>query len=190
MSIEHYRLKKMAALARGKSKLLDIGYAAMPNPYLQNSEVYGLDLNKPVQLPTNYIKIFQGNVFDLPKPFEENSFDAILAGEIIEHLEQPVEFLRLCNKTLKPGGLLVISTPNPNSIWEQILTLNLSRSFFFDPEHVCLYPQRWLIRMFELANFEKVKICSGGIKLPYTLTNIPFPRPWAEFTIVSGIKKK
>jgi 2-polyprenyl-3-methyl-5-hydroxy-6-metoxy-1,4-benzoquinol methylase len=44
-----------------------------------------------------------------------NSFDAIVALEIIEHLENPRKFLRQCFKLLKPGGLLLLSTPNTDS---------------------------------------------------------------------------
>ena len=40
-------------------------------------------------------------------------FDAIVAGEIIEHLENPGLFLRNMQRHLKPGGVLILSTPNP-----------------------------------------------------------------------------
>ena len=40
-------------------------------------------------------------------------FDAIVAGEIIEHLENPGVFLRNLKLHLKPGGTLIVSTPNP-----------------------------------------------------------------------------
>lgn len=39
-------------------------------------------------------------------------FDAIVALELIEHLENPREFLRQCRLLLRPGGVLVLSTPN------------------------------------------------------------------------------
>ena len=42
-------------------------------------------------------------------------YDAVTATEIIEHLENPRQFLRQCFACLKPGGKLLLSTPNLES---------------------------------------------------------------------------
>ncbi len=43
-------------------------------------------------------------------------FDAVIAGDLIEHLANPGLFLDKANKHLKMGGLLYICTPNPQSL--------------------------------------------------------------------------
>jgi 2-polyprenyl-3-methyl-5-hydroxy-6-metoxy-1,4-benzoquinol methylase len=47
-----------------------------------------------------------------PLPEEDATLDAVLALEVIEHLENPRAFLREIARVLKPGGSLVLSTPN------------------------------------------------------------------------------
>lgn len=45
-------------------------------------------------------------------PFKPNSFDVVLASEIIEHLWEPDSFFDDAYKILKTGGHLIISTPD------------------------------------------------------------------------------
>jgi 2-polyprenyl-3-methyl-5-hydroxy-6-metoxy-1,4-benzoquinol methylase len=48
-------------------------------------------------------------------------FDTIIAGEIIEHLENPGRFLRNMRRHLKSNGVIIVSTPNPfysGSAWK------------------------------------------------------------------------
>ena len=43
--------------------------------------------------------------------FLPGSFDYVVAGEVIEHLEEPEDFLVEAFRILKPGGVLALSTP-------------------------------------------------------------------------------
>jgi len=76
-------------------------------------------------------------------------FDGIFCSHVIEHMsyEDAVTFLRLCSQALRPGGVLVLITPNP-----QDLTV-ISEIFWLDPTHIRPYPLRLLTRMVETAGF-------------------------------------
>lgn len=175
----------MADLCAYKKQILDLGCAHQPNPYLRAKKVIGFDIEK-AELPDNYSEFIQGDVSKLHDFFKNKSLEVIHAGEIYEHLEKPLDFLRNCHSLLTDEGLLVLSTPNPNSIWERFLTMTLSRRFMYAADHVCLYPQRWLIRMMELAGFTDISLYSGGIQTPFGL--VYFPRPWCYQTIAVGKK--
>lgn len=45
-------------------------------------------------------------------PFEDASFDTVLAVEVAEHLENPWLFLREAMRVLRPNGMLVFTSPN------------------------------------------------------------------------------
>ena len=67
-------------------------------------------------------------------------FDTIIAGEIIEHLDNPGQFLCNMHRHLKPGGRLVVSTPNPfyakqrGKIWRRRLPqVHEEHTCWFDP---------------------------------------------------------
>jgi SAM-dependent methyltransferase len=49
---------------------------------------------------------------NLTLPFRAAVFDYVLSREGIEHLEHQIGFVRECARVLKPGGCIVITTPN------------------------------------------------------------------------------
>jgi len=182
---EDYRLKRMADLVAGAEVLLDVGFAHMPNTFLSNTRVVGVDLDQ-VAMPANYTDVFCGSIEQYCEKNNEK-VDAIIAGEILEHIEDPLSFLKTCYGALAEGGRLVLSTPNPNSPFERLLTLSLSRRFFYAEDHLFLFPQRWLIRILERSGFTDVQLKSGGIPVPI-LGTVPFPRPWCHQTIAVAYK--
>lgn len=54
--------------------------------------------------------IYLGSCFALP--FEDKAFDFVTATEIIEHLTEPEAMLAEAARVLRPGGMLVCTTPN------------------------------------------------------------------------------
>jgi 2-polyprenyl-3-methyl-5-hydroxy-6-metoxy-1,4-benzoquinol methylase len=50
------------------------------------------------------------------KELGENQFSMVTAVEVIEHVETPIGLLRNARRLLKPGGRIVITTPNVDSI--------------------------------------------------------------------------
>jgi 2-polyprenyl-3-methyl-5-hydroxy-6-metoxy-1,4-benzoquinol methylase len=65
-------------------------------------------------------------------------YDAVLAVDVLEHLDDPVIAIeRLC-PLLAPDGALLITTPDPSSLVARIAG---SRWWCYEPAHACLIPR-------------------------------------------------
>ena len=73
--------------------------------------------------------------------------EVIVAGEIIEHLEAPGTFLRACHELVKPGGRLVVTTPNAAAL-QNFLAPFLGVELIH-PDHLALFSPRTLEVLFE-----------------------------------------
>ena len=123
---------------------------------LKFGTIYGSDLmNRPDDLPLE-IKWLQADLNE-PLPVEEKLFDVVIAIEVIEHLENPRKTVREWYRLLKPGGKLILSTPNNGSI-RSLLALLLKGHFvsFLDrdyPAHITALTRLDLQRILKEANF-------------------------------------
>jgi SAM-dependent methyltransferase len=175
----------MAKFATGKT--LDIGYAAQPNIFLKG-EVTGLDLNKPEKFPSNYSGSMVHDATHLNDL--ENRYDTIIAGEIIEHLDNPQAFLSGCYSILNPGGKLIISTPNPYHPPLVLMEFFLVPRYYFDTGHVNIFLPRFLMRMMTRFGFSNLQMYSGGVGPPFIKFDIPCPYPFCEHIIYIGNKPR
>jgi len=70
-------------------------------------------------------------------------FDVIVAGDIVEHLGNLDGFLRSCDASLAPGGMLIVQTPNP-WYWRNVVKSVLRREVANNEEHTCWFcPRTW-----------------------------------------------
>jgi SAM-dependent methyltransferase len=80
------------------------------------------------------------------------TFDAIFSSNMVEHMAvaQVTALVEAACAALRPGGLLLIATPNPASAIVQ------GHEFWRDPTHVRLYSRQLLEFMLHDAGFERV----------------------------------
>ncbi len=67
---------------------------------------------------TGHTGLFQADAQKIP--LQDESLDCLVAFDLIEHLETPRQFFNMARTLLKPGGLMVIATPNPQSLGCQV----------------------------------------------------------------------
>lgn len=111
------RWKKLLQYYKG-GRLLDAGCLDSLVPVLAresypNAEVWGIDTAGQAigKMQEEYPDVIY-RVEDVYKTsFPSNYFDYIVAGELIEHLDYPIDFFNEAFRILKRGGVLAISTP-------------------------------------------------------------------------------
>jgi len=102
------------------------------------------------------------------------SFDAVIAVEVIEHLENPRQVAREWYRILKPGCTLILSTPNNESIRSLVALLVRGHYAAFGddsyPAHITALLRQDVVRILSEAGFSDVRFRftnSGGVpKLP------------------------
>ncbi|HUX41058.1 MAG TPA: class I SAM-dependent methyltransferase [Rectinemataceae bacterium] len=87
------------------------------------------------------------------------SFDIVHASHLIEHLNEPVEFLAEAKRLLAPGGVLILTTPNIDGFQARALGAKW-RSAIYD--HLFLFSFRNLGKMVENAGFEVLRSSTWG----------------------------
>lgn len=58
-----------------------------------------------------------------PLPYADSTFDLVFAGEVIEHLFAVGAFLAECRRVLRPGGRIIVTTPNLASMARRLFLL-------------------------------------------------------------------
>ena len=101
----HSRIIDVAAAQGNFSlRLAELGYVVTWNDLRAELADY-----VKIKYETGDIDYLVGNCFDLN--LQEN-FDAVLITEIIEHVAHPDEFLYKISTLIKPGGYIIMTTPN------------------------------------------------------------------------------
>lgn len=126
----------------------------------------GVDNSK--LLPTEGItfgenaKILRGDIYDLDDlDIQHIDFDIIIAGELIEHLPNTVDFLDNIKKKFS-GRRLICSTPNATSFSNIILSLFKKESSHID--HLHIYSYKTLNTLCKIAKFDEWQIIPYHVK--------------------------
>jgi len=89
---------------------------------------------------------------------QEQSFDFIIFGDVLEHLANPADILRRCRNILAPGGRVIASIPNVAHLAIRLMLLEgrweYSKLGILDDTHLRFFTRASLIHLFSEAGFE------------------------------------
>jgi 2-polyprenyl-6-hydroxyphenyl methylase/3-demethylubiquinone-9 3-methyltransferase len=152
------------AIGRGK-RVLDLGCrsGALTKHFLDGNSVVGLDVDAAAleKVQALGIEPVQANVEE-PLPFEGGTFDAVVAGELFEHLQFPDALVDEIRRVLRPGGVLVGSVPNAFRVQSRLRFLR-GLPPEDDPTHLRMFSPRELRAL--LSAFDDVSLDFVGGRL-------------------------
>lgn len=157
------------------SNILDIGGGSG-----KTSRYYGLQNNNNnlyiIDISPNMVEIANKmgcNAFllDIEKnkfPFNDRFFDIIIFQEVAEHINSLDNVLAECNRILKPGGLLYLTTPNLVSLADRLFLFLGLRPFCMavDEQHIKFYRSKDIIRILNRFEFSIIINTTQGVYLP------------------------
>ena len=105
---------RLAVGGPGK-RVLDLGCrdGALTRTYARGNDVVGVDGDREAlaKAASLGIETLWADVEE-PLPFEDESFDVVVAAELLEHLREPKRLVDEAARVLRPGGTIAGSVPN------------------------------------------------------------------------------
>jgi 2-polyprenyl-3-methyl-5-hydroxy-6-metoxy-1,4-benzoquinol methylase len=96
--------------------------------------------------------------------------DVVLSTEVVEHIYDPMGFLRNCYDLLKPGGKVILTTPYHGYFKNLMLAVTgqMDQHFtvLWDHGHIKFWSRKTLTKALETAGFTNVEFAGSG-RLPY-----------------------
>ena len=130
-------------------KLIEIGCAQgyfLKQAKSLGADVFGVELNKVnAEIARNSIGgiIYDKDIFELS--LSDEAFDIIYMRDVIEHIHNPIPFLKEMSRLLKPGGMIFFETHNIDGLIHKVV----------GGKHTCLFgfehPVHWSYKTLKLA---------------------------------------
>jgi len=121
--------------------------------------------------------------------FEQGSADLITALDFIEHVLDPEKFARECHRVLRPGGRVLINTPNIQ-YWRHLQSLVVNGVFphtsgdteVYHGGHVAFYNLHDMRQIFANAGFADMRMHTDGLRFD------PPPPLWIGVSLVPAVQ--
>lgn len=124
--------------------LLELSAAGYKNltgidPFIKGDQTYG-----------NNIKIYKREIKEI-----NDRFDAIMLNHAFEHMQEPLEVMKLLSERLSKGGKLLLRVPVVNYAWEKY---GVNWVQLDAPRHMCLFTEKSMTLLAEASGFKLERV--------------------------------
>jgi SAM-dependent methyltransferase len=140
---ESYVLQKLTSLPKDGASVLDVGCftGTVLNRLPASVQKFGIEPSEQARdiCAANGIQIIGRSFEDLVDAGAR--FDAVISLDVIEHVPDPLHFMRCLARVTKPGGVVIIATGDVDSpIWKLV-----GPAYYYsqNPEHITFISARW-----------------------------------------------
>lgn len=141
--------------------------------YAESNRAFGMDISitrlrrAEDRLCKNVF--FLSDLFQLP--IKADTFDVVILGEVIEHLDKPDLMLSEIHRVLKPSGHLILDTPSKSNPVDMLLGMfgvEPKWGYEVDKTHLWFFNMGEVVDLLEKTGYSLVKI-RGGSFIRYNL---------------------
>jgi SAM-dependent methyltransferase len=159
----------------------------------------GVDLVRYEGFPSDKAARFVSADLNSRIPLEDDCGDAVVSVETIEHLENPRAFMREIVRLARPGGLVLVTTPNQLSFLSKLTLLVKNRFNAFSdadyPAHITALLESDLRRIAVEGGLDDIQVAfTDSGRIPGTAWNWPRAlglrgRAFSDNIVLSGPKR-
>lgn len=149
------RQLRRIACCKPYGKLLDVGcsiglFANQAN--LMGFHAEGVELNRAcAEYAARTFGLTIHSDLPEPGPSDDDGYDVVTLYDVLEHVPDPVSFLARIRRILKPDGLMVIQTPNLDSLMAELLRGKWA--WLSPPDHIFHFTSATLPQVIIKAGF-------------------------------------
>ncbi len=128
-----------------------------------NSSLYGIEINESsARVASQIADIRAKNIEVETLAYDEDFFDYIIFGDVLEHLSNPEMVLNNIKKYLKDGGSILASIPNVMhyTVIRDLINGNWTYqdAGILDKTHIKFFTKNEMIKLFKNVGFEEIKM--------------------------------